>query len=194
MHSWEALPQHSLTMTGLVSAEIVVCGIHDFRVAGRYLHALPYGRTADRADFRSVLREGKGTCSTKHALLATLAQEQSLPVSLMLGIYEMHERNTPGVGAVLTQYGLVSLPEAHCYLTFEGRRIDITRSGAESTEPISHFLHEETIIPAQIGEYKVLLHRRFMQDWVNSNETLVKGLSLEEVWQIREACIAALSQ
>jgi hypothetical protein len=194
MHAWEALPQHSLTVTGPVSMEIVALGIHDFRAAGRYLHTLPYGRTADRADFFSVLREGKGTCSTKHALLAALAHEQVLPIVLTLGIYEMHERNTPGVGAVLRQYGLSSLPEAHCYLTYEGRRIDITRSGAEPTEPISLFLYEETILPAQIGEHKVTRHRRFMQDWVNSNETLVKGQSLEDVWQIREACIAALTQ
>jgi hypothetical protein len=100
------------------------------------------------------LREGKGTCSTKHALLAVLAHEQDLPVVLTLGIYVMHERNTPGVGAVLTRYGLASLPEAHCYLTYAGRRIDITRSGVESTEPMTQVLYEAPIRPEQIGDYK----------------------------------------
>ena len=169
-------------------------GITDFRSAGRYVQALPYGRTADRADFRAVLREGKGTCSTKHALLAALAHEQDLPVVLTLGIYAMHERNTPGVGAVLARYGLTSLPEAHCYLTYAGLRIDVTRAGADPAEPIGQFLHEEAIIPAQIGAYKTALHRQFIQAWLSNNMATLGGRSCEDVWRIREACIAALEQ
>jgi hypothetical protein len=148
----------------------------------------------NRADFRAVLCEEKGTCSTKHALLAALAHEQDLPVVLTLGLYAMHERNTPGVGMVLTRYGLASLPEAHCYLTYSGRRIDVTRSGAEPTEPITQLLHEEAIVPEQIGDYKVTLHRHYMQTWVNANAERVRGRSFEEVWRIREECIAALAQ
>jgi hypothetical protein len=43
-----------------------------------------------------VLAEQRGTCSTKHALLRRLAIEQGLDIALVLGIYEMTERNTPG--------------------------------------------------------------------------------------------------
>jgi hypothetical protein len=46
----------------------------------------------------AVHTEGRGTCSTKHALLAELATEQRLPVALVLGIYLMNERNTPSGG------------------------------------------------------------------------------------------------
>jgi hypothetical protein len=194
MYSWDVLPHVSLKSAGPLSAEIIARGITDFRVAGRYLQALPYGRTANRADFGAVLREGKGTCSTKHALLAALAQEQNLAIVLTLGIYAMHERNTPGVGTVLTRYGLEFLPEAHCYLTYEGKRIDITRSGVEPTEPIAQFLYEEAIVPEQIGDYNVMLHRQFMQHWVSNNAETVKGRSFEDVWWIREECIAALAQ
>jgi hypothetical protein len=106
----------------------------------------------------------------------------------------MHERNTPGVGAVLARYGLAALPEAHCYVTYEGTRIDITRSGTEPTEPIAQFLHEEAIMPEQIGDYKVTLHRQFMQDWVINHVETVRGWSFEDMWRIREECIAALGQ
>ena len=194
MYSWEALPHAALKSVGPLSTEILACGITDFRAAGRYLQGLPYGRTVDRADFRAVLREGKGTCSTKHALLAAIAHEQDLPVVLTLGIYDMHERNTPGVGVVLARYNLASLPEAHCYLTYEGQRIDVTRFGAEPTEPIAQFLYEEAIVPEQIGDFKVTLHRQFMQTWVTHHMESVKGRSFEEVWRIREECIAALAQ
>jgi hypothetical protein len=194
MNSWDALPHVPLQAAGPVSTEFIAHGIIDFQAAGRFLQGLPYGRTKDRADFRAVLREGKGTCSTKHALLAALAHEQGLPVVLTLGIYAMHERNTPGVGAVLTPYGLASLPEAHCYLTYAGRRIDITRSGVEPTEPITQLLHEESIAPEQIGDYKVTLYRHYMQTWVNTNAKEVRGRSVEDMWQIREECIAALGE
>ena len=49
-----------------------------------YIRRLPYGRNTDRSDILRVLREGKGTCSTKHALLACLAQEQGIPLELTL--------------------------------------------------------------------------------------------------------------
>lgn len=154
MDAWTVLPHVVVPSLGPVSAACIARNIADCRAAGRYLQGLPYGRTADRTNFLAVLREGKGTCSTKHALLAVLAHEQDLPVVLTLGIYVMHERNTPGVGAVLTRYGLASLPEAHCYLTYAGRRIDITRSGVESTEPMTQVLYEAPIRPEQIGDYK----------------------------------------
>ena len=194
MYSWDVLPRTPLEVVGPMSGEFTARGVEDFQSAGRYLQALPYGRTKDRADFRGVLREGRGTCSTKHALLAALAGEQRVPIVLTLGIYMMHERNTPGVGAVLASHGLAAVPEAHCYLTYEGRRIDVTRTGAEPSEPIASFLHEEAIVPEQIGEHKVTVHREFMLTWVAGHPELVGGRSFEDVWRIREACIAALAQ
>jgi hypothetical protein len=105
----------------------------------------------------------------------------------------MTERNTPGVGRILMQYNLPALPEAHCYLTSHSVRIDITRAGVESSEPITHFLYEESILPEQIGAYKVALHQRFLQAWLARAET-TNVSTLVDLWRIREACIAALGQ
>lgn len=85
MRSWDALPNVPLQFDGPVTAALIARGISDFRAAGRYLQALPYGRTANRADFGAVLREGRGTCSTKHALLATLAHEAATARDAHLG-------------------------------------------------------------------------------------------------------------
>jgi hypothetical protein len=65
MRSWDALPNVPLRAAGPVSVEFIARGITNFQAAGRYLQALPYGRTANRADFSAVLYEGGGTCSTK---------------------------------------------------------------------------------------------------------------------------------
>jgi hypothetical protein len=191
MRSFDALPACPLGEAGALSRRFRALGLGDFRAAARHVAALPYGRVSDPADPTLVLGEGRGTCSTKHALLAGLAREQGLEVRLVLGVYEMSEANTPGVGAVLARHGLAALPEAHCYLAWDGERVDVTREVA-GAEPIREFLHEETIEPAQIGDYKRALHRRVLAAW---RERTAEGRTrtLEDLWRIREACIAALA-
>ena len=191
MRSWDALPSRRLAASGEASAQFLALSIEDYRDAARFVNQLPYGRNADRANFMLVIPERRGACSTKHALLAVLAHEQNLPIHLMLGIYEMSERNTPGVGAVLGRHGLAFVPEAHCYLTYNGERIDVTRAAVSPSESIARFLHEETIAPAQIGDYKVAMHQKWMRDWVART---MPHRDWAQVWKIREECIAALSE
>jgi hypothetical protein len=189
--SWEALPDDALRPAAAVTAAFTERGASSFQQAGRLLQTLPYGRIASGNDPLCVLTEGRGTCSTKHALLAHLAEEQGLPIQLTLGIYEMCESNTPGVGAVLNTLDLPFILEAHCYLSFEACRIDVTRELSTPADPIERLLHEERITPDQIGSYKQALHQRVLREWIAEQS---HGYSFERLWEIREACIAALSQ
>ena len=179
-----------LTADGRITRMFRAAGAHDFPAAALHVLRLPYGRITDRSRFWLVLEEGRGTCTTKHAALAELAREQDIDVQLMLGIYEMSERNTPGVGRVLTAHGLSYIPEAHCYLRCQGERVDMT-GVPPGAAPIERFLHEEPITVDQIGAYKNDLHRRFLRDWI-TRTAAVQGRSLDEVWRIREECIGAL--
>ena len=182
------LPNFVLAREGSLGNRFVALGVHDYHAAALYDSELPYGRNSDRADYRLVLSEGRGTCSTKHVLLAELAREHAHPVELRLGIYHMSELNTPGVGGVLRQYGLAHIPEAHCYLAYRGVRVDLTRAGG-STGSVEYFMHEERIEPLQIGGYKVEKHREFAKIWAADHE-----LSFEQVWRAREECIEALAK
>jgi len=101
-YAYDALPSDPIRDRGPINAAF----LDDFRRAGQYVRDLPYGRNAATGDILAVLNECKGTCCTKHALLKVLASEQGLPIRLMLGIYEMNARNTPGVGHVLEEYHL----------------------------------------------------------------------------------------
>jgi hypothetical protein len=146
---------------------------------------LPYGRNDHPDDPLAVLTEQRGTCSTKHALLCRVAIEQGIDLALVLGIYEMNERNTPGVGSVLHRHGLKALPQAHCYLRVGDKRIDVSSQRDRSgVEPISHFLHEEQIDPNQITTYKMGVHKRFLQPWITERQDLGE-LSLATIWAIR---------
>lgn len=180
-----SLPAVPLDAEGEFGAAFGEVGIRDYRSAARYVGDLPYGRNADRSDYRLVLPERRGTCSTKHALLAALAREHDAPVELRLGIYLMDGRNTPGIGPVLARHGLQHLPEAHCYLAHRGARVDLTGAGSGVAKS---FLHEETIEPDGIGAHKVRVHRTFLRAWAAE-----RGLDPDLAWRAREECIAALS-
>jgi hypothetical protein len=183
------LPDFPLSEHEPLARDFLALGLRRFVDAARHVWELPYGRNSDRADFHLVLSEGRGTCSTKHALLAALARAHGQPVKLMLGIYEMHERNTPGVGAVLEREGLSGIPEAHCYLVVRERRVDLTRKepAAESTAAVACFFVEQQLEPEDIGAPKEEKHRAFIRDWAAR-----RRLDAERIWRVREACITAL--
>jgi hypothetical protein len=160
----------------------------DLREAAAWIQALPYGRTGSRTDLSAVITEGRGTCSSKHALLSSpllcsLARDAGAEgIDLVIGIYAMSAQTNPAVAPVLEAAGLDWLPEAHCYLRCGSDRLDITTPAARPL-PV---LYEEAIIPEQSGAYKMALHRGFLAAWSGQAD-------ITALWSVRERCIAALS-
>lgn len=156
-----------------------------------YVQHIPYGRTKNKLDFGAVIRQNKGTCSTKHALLWEIAQANGIgEVTLVIGLYRMSEENTPGIGKVLVNQGLSYLPEAHCYLILDGQRRDFTSPSADITKVASALIEEVPIKSQEIGPFKESYHRKALQKWLTASEL---DFTLEEIWTIREACILNLS-
>ena len=102
----------------------------------------------------------------------------------------MKEANTPGVGLVLNETLLSYIPEAHNYLLYQDQRFDVTGIAPAEQSPFDVLLSEVAIRPQQIGDWKVHFHQNYLQAWLQK-----EGLaySLDEIWAIREKCIAALS-
>ncbi|WP_219846354.1 hypothetical protein, partial [Enterovibrio norvegicus] len=183
---YKSIPNRELLNSGKYSNMFREVGVSDFHEACEYVWKLPYGRTSERSNWDLVLSEGKGACSTKHALLKALSNELALDIDLVVGIYLMHENNTPGVGDVLSEYGLEYIPEAHCYLRHSGSRIDLTRHGAQAEEEIAEFLTEKVIEPQGIGAEKQEYHRECVRREFGEAE-------FDRVWSAREECISAIS-
>jgi len=164
-------------------------GLLDFASLCEYVRALPYGRVASSNNPLLVLREGKGTCSSKHQLLATVAHDCGHhDVQLTVGIYEMSEANTPGVGAVLQRASISSIPEAHCYLMVGQERFDFTGLPIGNESPFMSLLEEHVVPPQMLGKSKTGLHIQALEVWASG-----AGVSIDKAWSAREACIAALA-
>ncbi len=185
------LPNFVLLPKGEISAAFLSRDILTFHQAIDYILHLPYGRNANKNDLTTLFSDQCGTCSTKHAVLKLLADENNFEgLDLMCGLFKMNAQNTAPVKGVLAEHGLDYLPEAHNYLRYEGQRYDFTLP--TKIDFVEDLLLEIVLQPDQIGAFKVAYHRNYMEKWLNEQPNL--QLSLEELWGIREQCIEALAE
>ena len=107
-------------------------GITHWEALLPFVKKLPYGRNDNRHDFNLVIKEMKGSCSSKHAFLKKIALENHIQdVQLILCIYKMTEANTPGIHKHLSVNQLEFIPEAHCYLKLNGIAKDLTSQSSD---------------------------------------------------------------
>lgn len=156
-----------------------------------FITNLPYGRNSSRHNLVQVVLEKKGTCSSKHALLALVAQANKIAnVQLVMGIYKVTTANTQQFATQLKDAGLDYFPEAHCYLKIGNLRFDFTTPKADIREIENDIIYEEIILPAQVAEYKVQQHKKFIAWWIDENAI---GKTFDEIWVLREQFIKQLT-
>ncbi len=186
------LPNFPITPTTPLAQKLIAQGLLDFHQAIYFVQHLPYGRNSERANPSLVISEKKGTCSTKHACLQQIVLDQrQSDIKLVIGIYRMNLQNTPGIGSSLEKAGLSYVPEAHCYLKHQGIAYDFTNPNADFGRLAADILEEKIIAPTDVGVYKVNYHRAFIDQWRVEAQI---PYDLEQIWNIREACIDSLSQ
>jgi hypothetical protein len=176
---------------GPVSNKFRDRNIFTFRDAAVFVQQLPYARNTNKLDITTVLTENCGTCSTKHALLKVLAEENNFAgLKLVMGLFKMNGRNTSSVQDTLQQHNLDYIPEAHCYLKYDNTILDYTRPSFKPDNYINDLLQETEITAGQITDFKIAYHKNFLAEWLDKNRTIEK--TPEEIWKIREQCIRDL--
>lgn len=154
---------------------------------------LPYGRNENRFDFSLVLKENKGTCSSKHALLSKIAELNGVKnVKLILGIFRMNSQNNPKIKQILQREDLEYIPEAHCYLCVNNLKLDVTHTNSSFSDIENDILEEIEIKPEQVNEYKIDYHKKFLKNWLENENS--SRLTFAELWEIREECIKQLEE
>ncbi len=112
-------------------------------------------------------------------------------IGLFIGIFEMNGANTPQVANTLKKHTLKYIPEAHTYLKYQDQYFDFTKNGSSPSDFVGYLKFEKEILPIQINQYKVQLHRDYLRKWLDENISV--SLSFQEIWNIREQCILELS-
>ena len=186
------LPNFNLTPGTTVANIFITQDIFTFYDAIRAVHTLPYGRIENPVEFATIIMEGKGTCSTKHATLKALAEEHAIyGLKLEMAIYAMNRENTEGIGGLLKKYNLPYILEAHIYLRYDDEIYDYTFHNTREMPWRDAVLVESTIDTDQIVNFKKEYHRAVLNDWIVRDNL---PYSLDELWSIREECIKALEQ
>jgi hypothetical protein len=143
-----------------VSDRFLQAKIHDFSSALMYIQDLPYCRNSLRDHATVVLDEKCGTCSTKHAILKRLADENGKDLKLFIGIYRMNAANAKSVQSVLEKHQLDYIPEAHTYLKMGTQVIDVTKRSFANTLFLHDLIEEEEIAPSRWAIIKLKSTRR----------------------------------
>jgi hypothetical protein len=183
-------PDFTITSDEIISTAFLDRNIYTFSEAAEFVKHLPYGRNTDKTNLLTVFSDNCGTCSTKHALLKTLAGENNFnEFDLVIGLFKMNATNTPRVAATLKSNGLDYIPEAHCYLKSGNQISDFTGPRFHPSKYVNDLLEEKIISPGQITDFKVAYQKNYFEGWIVENQI---DLTIEKLWAIREQCIRDL--
>ena len=186
MNPCAIFPERGIFESGAVSDTFRSLGIHSFLEACRYVHELPYGYNSDRDDLMILFKEKMGTCSTKHAVIATLAAELGLAISRGVGIYPMTEAIVTGAYKILSEYGLPYVPMIHCFLEYENYRVDLTEGNRNGkNRPIDDFLYTDRVAATISAKDEYMIYRRALSEVILKRDEL-KGADIKRVLHARE--------
>lgn len=181
-------PVFSLLAKTALCAEVRAHGFFHFDRLAEHVRALPFGRPRWANDPLAVLHEGRGTCSSKHRLLAEVAHACGHDeVGLGIGLYEMNAHNSPGVGPVLQAAGLDSIIDTRCHLTVGAHRFDFSGLGAGEASPFDALLAEHRVQPTELSVTNDRLLREALASWAST-----RGITPASARALREACVAAV--
>jgi hypothetical protein len=186
MKKYTIFPNPLIETAGSISNQFLNMGIKNFHSACRHVHALPYGYNSNRDDLMILFKENKGSCTTKHAVIATLAAELGLKIKKHIGIYAMTEALVSGTRHILDRYHLPYLPMVHCFLVFQNDRVDLSEGNQNGKNgPIDHFLYTAEVAANISGKDEYLLYRKALKKNILIRPEL-KDVNLKTVLKARE--------
>lgn len=192
MDEYSVFPNRAIANAGPISRVFLGLGAESFHEACRYVHELPYGYNSDRDDPMILFKEQKGSCTTKHAVIATLAEESGVAVEKHIGVYAMIEEIVTGTRHILEKYSLPYLPMVHCFLDFKGRRVDLTEGNRNGkNRPVEKFLFTKRVSPNIPAKAEYLIYRSVLKEIILPRDEF-RGVGMKAVLKAREEGLSLL--
>jgi hypothetical protein len=186
MEPFTVLPNKAVTNAGIISAHFLSTGIESSLKACDYVHQLPYGYNTDRDDLMILFKEMMGSCTTKHAVIATLALELDLPINKSIGIYPMTEAIVTGTDRILDKYDLPHVPMIHCFLEYRDYRVDLTEGNQNGkNQPIDELLFTAKVQPNISAKDEYILYRQALKERILRRDEM-QGVDIKTILHARE--------
>ncbi len=192
MDSYDNLPDAEIKPLGIISKKFLELGIKSFKEACLYIHNAEYGYNADYEDKMVFFKEGKGTCTSKHATIAKLAEELNIPLYKRVGVYKFGEDVTIGANEILQKYNVPYAPMVHCFLEYKDFRFDLTEGNKNGKKkPINDLIHSEKVSPFISRKDEYLLMKQIIKDYILPSKEM-EGVSEKTLLKAREESIVLL--
>jgi hypothetical protein len=192
MDSYTYLPDCEIIASGSMSNKFLEMGITTFKEACLHVHNLDYGYNSDKDNPMILFIEQKGSCTTKHGVIASLAKELDIPLYKKVGIYKLIEEILTGTNAILEKYNLPYVPMVHCFLIYKDYRFDLTEGNNNGKNiSIESFIHEEKVTPfiERKDEYRLFI--KVLKDKILPSKEM-KGIDRKTVLKGREEALKLL--
>jgi len=183
------LPNEVISSSGEVSKQFTSRNITSLHDAIDYVYKLKYIPTSEPFNFRLVLPELHGTCSTKHTLLVVLAQELQLSIGLGLAIYNLTPDLFPELIEIYQYSHIPYIPVSHDFMIYNDQYLDVTFPGMCKILSPDDLIDEEKISPEQITGYKVEKYKKYVNKWGKEQD-----ISVEQFYEAQTRCIEALGE
>jgi hypothetical protein len=186
MKDYSVLPNRPIQKAGIISKFFWNLGVKSFLDACAYVQNLPCGYNSDRDDLMILFKERMGSCTTKHAVIATLAEELDLPVNKLIGIYAMTETIVNGTDRILQKYDLPYIPMIHCFLEYRNHWVDLTEDNHNGkNQSIETFFYIERVHPNISAKQEYLFYRQALKNHILGYREL-QGTKIKRILHARE--------
>jgi len=194
MDSYEYLPDKEIEPLGDISKKFLELGIKSFKDACVYVHNIEYGYNSNYDDKMIFFKENKGSCTSKHATIAGLAQELDIPLYKYVSVYKFTEEITTGAKEILEKYKVPYVPMVHCFLVYEKYRFDLTEGNYNGKkQPVDKHIYSVKVDAFISRKNEYLLFKRILKDYVLKSEEMV-GIKERTLLKAREESIVLLKE
>ena len=189
MDPYDKLPDAPIKPVGKLSKKFLELGIKSFKEACDYVHNIDYGYNTNYDDDMIFFKENKGTCTTKHAVIAGLAEELNVPLYKHVGIYKLTEEISSDTNEILNKYNIPYVPMAHCFLVYKDSHFDLTEGNCNGKNTtIKNFIHKEKVDPFISRKDEYLLYKRILKEQVLPSKEM-DGIKERTLLKAREESI-----
>jgi len=194
MDSYNNLPDADIESKGEITKKFLELGIKSFKEACHYVHDIEYGYNTNYDDKMIFFKEKKGTCTSKHAVIAGLAEELNIPLHKHVGVYKFEEEISSGTNEILKKYKIPYVPMVHCFLIYKNFRFDLTEGNCNGKNTIiDDFIYEQKVDPFISRKDEYLLFKKVLKTVILSSKEM-EGISERTILKAREESIILLKE